>query len=215
MISTQTCMLAQASTSSRSTNNYPPTTRHSRQVQLRWFTGSCEGVDSGGQRRESGHACLAGCNHEVGDQAPDGVAGANLLGCGAFSSQQGRISAGGLVPLRVGHGDVNQQASTAFGGGNRREGQAVRMREGGARVAEQVGGGNAVADDVGGQCPSPVGVVDQPPGGGLGLGKQGICAVTAKVSGSAAARAACSSRSADNHSRPEASSLISARVATL
>jgi hypothetical protein len=45
---------------------------------------------------------------------------------------------------------------------DRREGQAVR--EGGARVAVHVGGGDAVADDVGSQCPSSVGVVDHPPG---------------------------------------------------
>jgi hypothetical protein len=54
-----------------------------------------------------------------------------------------------------------------------------------ASVAEQVGGGDAVADDVGGQCPSSVGVVGQPPDCGFGLGEQVVRAVT--VTGRAAA----------------------------
>lgn len=67
---------------------------------------------------------------------------------------------------------VRTSPGAALGGGYGRQRQAVGMSEGGAGVAEQVGGRHLVADDVGGQRPLPAMIVDQPRRSGLDLGEQ-------------------------------------------
>jgi hypothetical protein len=161
--------------------------------------------------------------------------GADLGGRGVFGVEQRLVGAGGVVVAVVGEGDVDQEPAAAFGGGDGGGGEGGGVGEGGGGVAEGVGGGDAVADQVhegdvacGGAAQRDSGcgvgeVVAEVVDGGEGE-LQGVVDVPGdgrrcragveprRARGAAAVWAAVTVRSAAIHSRPLGESLTSTRA---